>query len=411
MTVNSKIGICLVSFPTGFSEVHNIFLNDLVKILQPSCKSLYLLTSKFSPDTQLPEGVVYVDLGIALHKKGAIHPVLVSHILQLFKILLIQGRMCWHICLVSSRTDIIFFYLGGADIILPLLVSKLLGKKVITSGIGQFSKTVESSSNKHQNPLKIVFIKIYSSLERTVYLLADGILVESPSIISFIGIEEFKDKIFASGIRYINTDVFKIIKKYDERKRIIGFIGRFSEEKGILNFIFAIPLLLERNPDLIFHIAGDGHLLPQMSEIIERENWKDRVILLGWINNRQQVADFLNELKVLVIPSTSEGVPTILLESMACGTPVLASRVGGIPDIIDDGKTGFLLQNNSPEQIADNILKILTYPEIRSVIKVAGVTIESNYQFNNAVERYAKIFQNCKSIPFFPRWLWLTFRR
>ena len=72
------------------------------------------------------------------------------------------------------------------------------------------------------------------------------------------------------------------------------------------------------------------------------------VTLVGWISH-DELPSYLNMLKLLVVPSYTEGLPNIVIEAMSCGTPVLATPVGGVPDLIEDGITGFILEDNFPE--------------------------------------------------------------
>jgi len=97
---------------------------------------------------------------------------------------------------------------------------------------------------------------------------------------------------------------------------------------------------------------------------------------------------------LLALPTQhAEGLPTVILEAMACGTPVLATPVGGIPDVIKDGETGFIMENNSPECIAKNIVRVLEYPDLNKVTKNARKLIEEKYTYKAAVERYRRIFK------------------
>ena len=97
---------------------------------------------------------------------------------------------------------------------------------------------------------------------------------------------------------------------------------------------------------------------------------------------------------MIVIPSYTETGPLILFEAMACGTPAIATLVGSIPDLIEDGKTGFILENNSSERIAENVIRVLEHPNLDEITKNARNIIEEKYTYEAAVERYRKILEN-----------------
>ena len=79
---------------------------------------------------------------------------------------------------------------------------------------------------------------------------------------------------------------------------------------------------------------------------------------------------------------------------MACGTPVLATPVGGVPGVIKDGETGFIMENNSPECIAKNVMRALEHPNLDKIIKNARELVEKEFTYEAAVERYRKILEN-----------------
>jgi glycosyltransferase involved in cell wall biosynthesis len=115
--------------------------------------------------------------------------------------------------------------------------------------------------------------------------------------------------------------------------------------------------------------------------------------LTGWIPH-DELPDYLNELKLLILPSYTEGLPNIMLEAMACGTPVLATPVGAIPDVIKEGRTGFIMENNSPGCIAENMMRALEYPDLDRIVENARELVKKEFTYGAAVERYRKILED-----------------
>ncbi|MDR9817328.1 MAG: glycosyltransferase family 4 protein [Candidatus Methanoculleus thermohydrogenotrophicum] len=124
-----------------------------------------------------------------------------------------------------------------------------------------------------------------------------------------------------------------------DRPSLIGYIGRLSGEKGVQHFAQALPAVLNGREDLRVLIGGDGPLKELIEASLQKGGVTARVDLPGWISH-DDLPGYLNQLRLLVLPSYTEGLPNIMLEAMACGTPVLATPVGAIPDVIIDGKTG-----------------------------------------------------------------------
>ena len=98
----------------------------------------------------------------------------------------------------------------------------------------------------------------------------------------------------------------------------------------------------------------------------------------------------MNRLKLLVIPSYTEGLPNVMLEAMASGTPVLTSRIGAIPDIITDEINGFLLNNNKPKSISDKILQIMKC-DLELISHNSIKYIKNHFKFSNAQKRYKNL--------------------
>jgi len=381
--------VCIVSFPMPSALVVNVFLYNLVEILESICEKIYVVISNIPRDRTFSEKIRIQDVKTTMHFRDTIRPMWWSSLLQFLKIITIQMKMCWILTKISKDIDIVIFYVGGANLLPPVLMAKALRKKVITSAIGLGSLGYKKVHNNRLFSKGRAFSIILSVMEKTIFSLSDQVIVESPSVINFLDLGKYKQKLVTTGARYVDTELFQIKKELRERKNLVGYIGRLEEGKGVMNFFEAIPLILEKQDNLEFFLGGYGPLYDRIKERLRSNNLSRKVELMGWIPH-DKVANYLNELKLLVLPSYSEGLPTIVLEAMACGTPVLATPVGGIPDVIKDGETGFIMENNSPKCFAENIVRVLECPDLDNVTKNARKLIKEKYTYEAAVERYKK---------------------
>ena len=289
---------------------------------------------------------------------------------------------------ISRNTDLLIFFIGTDILLFPILTAKLFHKKVVLALAGS---SFNSSTTSNSSFSKL--IKIFENFNRQ---LSNCIIIYSFNLIKEWNLEKYVNKISIAGEHFLNLDKFKIKKNIDKRKNLIGYIGRFSEEKGILNFLKAIEIQnnkIEEKTDLKFLIGGEGKEHDRIVKFLNEKKLNDKVILTGWIPNNDLV-NYLNELKLLIIPSYTEGLPNILLEAMACGTPVLASPVGAIPDIIKDGKTGFIMEDNDSECIVKNIERALKFQNLEEIVINARDLIERKFTFEFAMNRYKKILYN-----------------
>lgn len=139
----------------------------------------------------------------------------------------------------------------------------------------------------------------------------------------------------------------------DER---IGAIGRLSYEKGHASLLKAVARLKKSFPRLKCLIVGDGPLREELEELCRELGISQNCIFLG---ARRDIPEILSILDLVILPSISEGLSMVLLESMAARCPAVASRVGGIPELIEDGKTGLLVEPENPLALAEAIRSLL----------------------------------------------------
>ena len=130
-------------------------------------------------------------------------------------------------------------------------------------------------------------------------------------------------------------------------------VGRLSKEKGQLLLLDAARLLRERGepvPDLV--LAGDGPMRSELEALVRRYRLEDVVRFAGWLS-ASQVEHEIQQARALVVPSLSEGLPVVIMEAMACGRPVIAPYLAGIPELVTEGQTGWLYPASSAGQLAE----------------------------------------------------------
>jgi glycosyltransferase involved in cell wall biosynthesis len=154
---------------------------------------------------------------------------------------------------------------------------------------------------------------------------------------------------------------------------LIGVVCRIARVKGLEYFLDAAPDIIARIPQAKFVIIGDNSFNPEYREELKQQTVRlglqDRIIFTGF---RLDVQNILSSLAVSVLPSLKEGLSNALLESMAAGVPVVATNVGGNPEVVIDGETGLLVPSKNPAALAEAICRILLTPGLRQAFGQAG---------------------------------------
>jgi len=137
---------------------------------------------------------------------------------------------------------------------------------------------------------------------------------------------------------------------------VIGAIGRLVWQKGFEYLIQAIPKVIEVFPETRFLIVGEGPMRRRLEELGEKFQVKDNIIFAGF---RSDIKEILESIDLLAMPSLLEGLPMVLLEGMAMSKPIVATRIEGITEVLEDGKTGLLVPAQDPHALAEAITEIL----------------------------------------------------
>ena len=176
-------------------------------------------------------------------------------------------------------------------------------------------------------------------------------------------------KRFTSGkYFYLDNITEKLFFKIENKEinNQILFVGSILKSKGIEDLLQAILNLKDRHRRIKLTIIGDGEkeYMDKILRYINNGGLKENIELLGF-KGREEVANVLSKSCMLVLPSHMDTAPNVIREAMAVGIPVVATKVGGIPDMVEDGKTGFLVNCKDVNSLADRISILLRDKELR----------------------------------------------
>jgi len=380
-----NLNLCVVTFPLQ----NYVPLAILLQTLEPLADRITVITGDFPRQAASSRKIIIKEIKHDRKQQMIL--------VRIPKYMITQLKIMYQLIKARNETNIIIFYVGGTGLLLPILAAKLLGRKIVLIMAGSSSKTIEEIYKKgFWGAGAFIFTRLFSVLEKLSCNLATRIVVYSPSLISYFKLEKYQSKISITRHHFLDFNIFRIEKMLDGRDDLIGYIGRLSREKGVINFIKAIPKVLEVRENARFLVIGEGPLRAEIEGLLNKHNLNDKVTFLDLVPH-DEMPKYINRLKLLALPSYTEGLPNIVLEAMACGTPVLATPVGSIPDLIKDEETGFIMEDNSPEKIASSILRALGHPKLNEIAANARRLVEQNYTFATAVEGYKNILDSLKS--------------
>lgn len=185
----------------------------------------------------------------------------------------------------------------------------------------------------------------------------------------------------------------------DDRPPLILAVGRLVEKKGLTDLVEACALLARRGRSFDCKIVGSGELEDELRSRIERHGLGDRVTLTG-AQPRGEVVRLIREAAVLAAPcvvggdGNRDGLPTVLLEAMALGTPCVSTDVTGIPEILRDGETGLLVRERDPTALAAAIERLLADPALR--VALAGRArrrVETDFDVHRNTAELRELFR------------------
>lgn len=177
---------------------------------------------------------------------------------------------------------------------------------------------------------------------------------------------------------------------------VIGTARRLIPIKGIIYLIRAFALLRRSVHDVRLEIAGSGPERPLLESEVRLLGLEDCITFLGW---REDLDSVLKGWQVFVLPSLEEGFGVAALEAMAAGLPVIASAVGGVPELVEDGRTGLLVPPGNSAALAHCLRELLLNPEQRLAMGTAGrIRARECFSSERMVEQISKIYDDLLSL-------------
>lgn len=177
----------------------------------------------------------------------------------------------------------------------------------------------------------------------------------------------------------------------EQKTKVVGSVGRLVPQKGYQYVLKAAPSILHHHPDVRFVFVGDGRERANLEHLADRFNVRSKVLFAG---DTDHPLSMMEAMDVFVLPSIFEPFGQVLIEAMACSRPIVASRVGGIPEVVEDGVTGLLVPPRDPKALVEGILRLLDDEALARAMGAAGRKhVEERFRLSQMIDDVERSFQ------------------
>lgn len=249
--------------------------------------------------------------------------------------------------------------------------------------------TIHGSMIENARALEVVDLKSLGSkiMTRIVSYPLVSKLIDKSDVVTTVSksvSEELKKFYGINKVIVVGNGVDQVLFSPPKQKKdenYVLYVGRISYGKGLFD-LFEAAKQVCRKYNTKFILAGKGELERRLREKVNKEGLQDKFLFLGHVNRKELVRLYQNA-TIFVLPSHYEGLPTVLLEAMACGLPVVATDVSGNKEVVEDGKNGLLVPPKSPHMMAEAISTLIEDEELRMKLgKNARKTIEEKFTWD-----------------------------
>jgi glycosyltransferase involved in cell wall biosynthesis len=194
-------------------------------------------------------------------------------------------------------------------------------------------------------------------------------------------------------VRHIDNG-FKLFKysKINKQNNIL-YVGRLNNEKGVEYLLRAMPRVVERNPKIKLTIIGDGNEKGNLMLLAQNLKIKSNVFFLNTIT-QDRLEEYYKNSTIVIVPSIyNDNFPTVIIEAMSIGRPVIGTRMGGIPELIDNGKTGFLVKSKSYKSLEEKILYLQHNKKVINILSRNAHEKSKLYHLKNHANKIESIYK------------------
>jgi glycosyltransferase involved in cell wall biosynthesis len=227
-------------------------------------------------------------------------------------------------------------------------------------------------------------------LEQRLFQRADKLVAVAQSVaqeLRLYGVDPRQISVLGNGV---DTTIFSPYQRPDaSAEPYVLTAGRLAPRKGLEDLIRCAELVVRQIPNMRFLIAGAGPLEEALRVEIARRKLETQVTLLGHIADRADMLRLYQGAAAYVHAAHYEGLPTVLLEAMACGRPVIATAVSGALDVVQDERNGLLVPPRNPKRMAGSIIRLLQDPGLGERLGMAAYeTIQKHYSWHVVSRSY-----------------------
>lgn len=303
----------------------------------------------------------------------------------------------WKLFSLAKKFDIVYAQGPISSGIPVYLANNILGKKYAVKVVGDYAWESARNSNVTEIGIddfqKIKMggkIGILQYLERLTVKNARAVIVPSNYLKDIvIGWGADADKIYVVYNSFVSEKDATDVKGNPD---IIATTGRLVPWKGFSTLIKIMPRILEINKNFILNIYGSGPDEGKLLRQIKEARLENKIFLS--CQTRQNIMKTIRGAGIFILNTGYEGLSHTLLECLSAGIPVVTTKIGGNPEVIEDGKTGLLVEYNNEDQIVEAVKKIYSEPWLKELFKANAKQVLKKFEKENMMCSTIKVLEN-----------------